>query len=266
VRSINVSGVVIDQFDHPLENIPVEYEVAHAAGKVGKVTRGTTTTDGQGRFEISGLEGAAISLVPRADGYLLIATNNRVSYSGFFKSDPLHYLVAGTNRVLRMWKRTKPEPLVRLSKSYSVPSTELPLGIDLQTGLVVAEGGDLVLRLEGTKDKDHAEQKAWILELSSKGGAVQLADRGRWQWTFEAPNEGYQESARMEIPQDGAGQRFSVDCQAFLRRGMLFSKVSVTVLVRPEDPKPFWVEIVSLSNPSGSGNWEEEGSLIKTIH
>ena len=100
--NIDVTGIVLDQFGQPLTNIVVEFEIDQSAPYASKSKMGSTTTDGHGSFKISGYEGASVGILPKVDGYVLLATNNRVIYSGFFRTHPMHISNSGTQRVIRM--------------------------------------------------------------------------------------------------------------------------------------------------------------------
>lgn len=101
---IDVKGTVLDQHGQPLANIAVDFTVDQSGPYAPARKKGSTSTDAAGNFRISGYEGTAVGIYPKAEGYMLVATNNRVIYSGFARDNPLHRLSAGTDRVILMWK------------------------------------------------------------------------------------------------------------------------------------------------------------------
>ena len=265
---IAVSGSVLDQFDNPLRNVPIEFTIGRSTIASSATEKGTTTTDKNGAFHISGYEGAAIAIVPKLDGFILIPTNNRVIYSAFSMQDPLYYRVGGTNRVIRMWRMRGAEELVRVSKSFRGHPEQMPLHIDLVRGEIVLTGGDLTITTErppgniSTKD-----QARWAITISAVDGGIQKMDKLGFPFTYEAPAEGYSEGVTVEqTPGDRMWATYvEIGVSVMSRHGTVYSRVGIGFSINGEPGEPCSMAIHSLSNPNGSRNWEEDPNKIETI-
>lgn len=265
---IDVSGVVIDQFDQPLPNVSVEFVIDQSGGNAASSKRAATTTDGNGIFKIAGFEGTAVAMFPKADGYLLLQTNNRVIYSGFYKNDPSHFSNDGTNRVIRMWKLQGGEDLVRVSKTFRFSATDAPIYFDLVKGELTRTGGDIKISIERPAGNVSIQEQAqWAVTFSSVDGGIQQTDDLAFQWTYQAPTNGYQKDIRTEQLPRNAMWSTHAGIGAFVvsRHGKIYSKVGIGFDLNEEPEKPCWVRIHSLANPNASRNWEEDPTKIKRI-
>lgn len=266
--NIDVTGVVLDQFDQPLTNVVVEFEVDQSGPNSPTSKRGSTTTDGLGAFRISGYEGASIAITPKADGYVLVATNNRVIYSGFFKTNPMHYSHSGTQRVIRMWRLKGGEPLTKVSRTIQFVATHRPVFLDLLTGTLVENGGDLALRIRRPSEALSPEnRKDWSLTIEAVDGDLQQVDSMQAQFIFEAPTNGYVPrvtiSRKAEDPDWALRTTFTLLVQS--RKGTVNSKAAFSFRLNEEPTGACRLKVNVVSNPNGSRNWEEDPNKITRL-
>src|SRR5882672_6337165 len=158
IGQIDVSGAVLDQFDHPLTNIQVEFVVDQSAMYSPSTKRYFAATDNTGAFKINGLEGAAVAIFPKAEGYILIQTNNRIIYSGFHQDSPLHVRQSGTRRVIRMWKLQGAEPLVQVLREIRLPTNGVLVETEISPSALQVDSMKLSLSTVGIFGQNHSEQ------------------------------------------------------------------------------------------------------------
>ena len=267
IRDVEAYGTVIDQFDAPLANIAIDYAIDRSTLHSQAISHGATSTDLNGHFAITHKRGAGVVITPKAVGYVLIATNNRVLFSAFLESDPLHYRLSGTQRVIRMWKLQGPEPLVKLAKAFFIPLTNGPLHIDLLTGVASNENGDLKFTVRRPVGRISPQAKQdWSLSIEAVDGDVQEVSSMQYQFSFAAPTNGY--SPRIVIDKKAIASDWTSQADLGIlvrsRNGHVHSKVGLNFLLE-EEPSPSWVGITAISNPNESRNWEEDPAKITIL-
>ena len=77
------------------------------------------------RFNLRGEHGESLSMMPHKQGYVLASASTEFKYSFLYD---VHQNADPNNPVLiKMWKLKGAEPLVAISKEYTLPFSDRPL-------------------------------------------------------------------------------------------------------------------------------------------
>lgn len=206
---IEFYGRVVDQNGDPVSHADVGYTAADKFNASG--SNYTGQSDAQGYFQITGIKGAALGVAVRKAGYYFI--NERIDRSSPSSTATFGYSMGpdsyrrvpptkGNPAVFVLHKMGKTEPLIPISsRTYRILRDGTSVEINLANGRVVPAGnGDL--RVEAWTD-DQASGKMrgyqWRCRVTVPGGG--LVER-KGQFDFEAPEDGYEESVELGMPEN----------------------------------------------------------------
>ncbi|MDR3402237.1 MAG: carboxypeptidase-like regulatory domain-containing protein [Chthoniobacter sp.] len=244
---INFWGKVIDQFGDPIEGAKIKY------GAIDKFWANGSSYDGQsdaaGYFSITGIQGAGLTVGVNKEGYDGVKGK---SYQAFgYGMGPDSSRAAPPTKVnpaiFVLRKKKDAEALFVIDCDVRVPRNGTPVEVSLRTGKPVAAGdGDLKIEcwtMEQSKDaKGHYD---WRCRFSVPGGG--LAVRREADSSFEAPENGYEESIEINMPQTSEAWRSDRDGQYWFKlRDGTFGRGRLRISTDVEH----FVSITSYLNPN----------------
>ena len=181
---IDFFGKVVDEHGAPVGGAKVALGLNNLDGH----TLIETTTDDAGLFELRGKQGKHLSV--------------RVSREGYYSSnqDPTGFFYAGQNEnfvsdqanpvIFHLRKKGKSEMLVTSTGRVKVPLDGKPIRLDLLTGGVASETGQLLLQCwSDPKNKKPGKEFDWKLKISIPSGGILQTDE---EFPFSAPEVKYE--------------------------------------------------------------------------
>jgi len=231
-----------------------------------RIIAGTTTSDEQGFFNISGYRGDELSVVPEKMGYGFASTNGYARYFQDFPARQIHHPDPRHPIVIRMWKAQGLEPLVHIDQRYKLPSTNDWVTFDLVQKTNVVNGGDFRMRIERLAGVlAPTNMPVWRVEFEAVDGGI-IESKGSEAITYFAPESGYQTNLTLSnidpLPVSGAdalGTGFYIKS----RNGQVYSKVYVRVLLNMSIDERISIEFQGFANTNSSRNWEAAPNLMK---
>ena len=105
-------------------------------------------------------------------------------------------------------------------------NTGEPVRIDLTTGQVVPEGGDLIVSITCLEPYKAGVHIPWKLTLQTAGGGFVVAGARRLEYLLEAPEAGYDEIV-VEHPTDDPSWDPQYDATLYMksRGGQIYGKL-----------------------------------------
>ncbi len=251
-------GKVLDQFDNPLSGIPVKYTVQVNDGVREGIKNYETRTDALGSFVIQGHTGKSLSVRPEKPGYSLIATNGGAIYSHLWPSEQRHVADPDRPVIMRLWKRQGSQPLASVDATIRVPFAER-VRLNLFPLAVTNSGGDVELRIQrGTDVLSREKPGDWAVEVNAINGGLIEADLAAFQYSFEAPSNGYSPSWHSGKKADdrywSTGIKGILFCKA--RGGELYGKFHFGFTMNEKPESPMTIMVRGVANTNGSRNWE----------
>ncbi len=190
---ITFYGKVIDQNGNPVPDAAVGYSALDKFMAPG--TGYTGTSDENGKFSISDIKGARLSVNVRKNGYYFIDGKSNAAFAygtgsdGYFQNPPTKENPA----IFILQKMGTTESLIRVSsRQIDVPRTGQPMSINLATGRT-GQGNLQVTSWIGDSKQRPFD---WRYHLSVPGGG--LIER-KGQFDFEAPADGYQPTIEVNM-------------------------------------------------------------------
>lgn len=189
---IAVYGEVVDESGNPIEGATVEIGIADRPLQTG--TKHIVTTDESGLFSLSGVRGLAFSVTASKHGFYSTDKSNGQRNVVVPASTDLARPTKENPVVLVLRKQGTVVPLTFVSsRQIDVPATGRPLVINLATGQKGQSGLEVASWLGDTNQRPFY----WRYQLSVPGGG--LIER-KGQFDFEAPPDGYQPTAEIDMP------------------------------------------------------------------
>jgi hypothetical protein len=189
-------------------------------------------------------------------GYDSMPEGDAFDYTKLISEENRHHPDPKTPIVLKMWKLQGVEPLVYKQESFDLPAVGLPVRIDLVTGKVVPDGGDLIIAIK------HGQQTTgssiikydWSAEVRPVDGGL-IVTKQRVTNMHLAPEDGYVQSCLVEMPATRPDWSRTYTENLYLKsRGGRYARLSLDIHSIPTGTS--YVAIKSWLNPSGSRNLE----------
>jgi hypothetical protein len=259
-REIRFYGRVLDEHDHPLAGVGVSGTVIYNNGSEQGVRNVSTSTNADGLFTISGVNGRTLGIDLAKEGYGFRGAGP-FQFSQLFPTSERHEPDAARPVILKMWSLTEAQPLVHgRMKSFQLSPTGDALNIDLLTGRAVASGGDVILRFHGNLSGKVAEGGPfdWSLLLAANGGGVRASPSTD---VSVAPSDGYAQSAAIEMNLTAPDWDNTVDRAYFVKsRNRLYSRLIVHFNASANPQFASYVTLTWWTNPSGSTSLVEDAN------
>jgi hypothetical protein len=271
---IEFYGRTVDQYGEPVASADVEASVMVNTGTTGGVRKARTTTDRQGYFSFTGLQGQDLTLVVKKPGYEFSARTKLFSYT-YFEADHKRHLPDPRNPVVFvMWKKQGAEPLVHYEwRSWKFAADGSPLGVNLELGKAASADPDLIVRLRRADGPSNIPGYSWSAQIEvPKGGLIlardldfyNLAPADGYISTFEFTQPSYEQIKALPKEEQkpwGAGAELMFWIK--LRDGNQFGRVRLRLNAPNERLSDGRFESASFAvqawiNPSGSRNLEHD--------
>lgn len=194
---IAVYGKVVDESGKPVSEATVEIGINDKPAQTGSDY--VQTTDTGGLFSLTGVRGIAFNLRASKEGYYTTAESRGQRNVIVPANDDVPQPTEGQPIVLVLRKKGETVPLIFVSsRQINVPSTGQPMNIDLATGRS-GQGG---LQVESWLGDSKQARFDWRYQLSVPGGGL-IERKGKFD--FEAPADGYQSTAEINMPASAQG-------------------------------------------------------------
>ena len=261
---IDFYGRLEDQFGNPVAGAQIKGDIRIYNGVQATVQHLTTTSDDRGAFQVHGEHGEALYVVPVKEGYALASTGTEFKYSAMYEQ---HFSPDPNNpTVVKMWKLQGAEPLVRFDKDLQFRYSGTPVRIDLLTGQLVPDGGDLKITVNRPPGIISGRNRQdWGVQIDAVDGGLIETSMNEARVTYAASDTGYQPSDTQMASSNGHGveliqQMFFVKS----RNGQVYSKVFLSIGINQQPDEPMYVEFRGVANANGSRNWEgDPNTMIK---
>lgn len=273
-NSIEFYGRAVDQDGEAVAWADVEASVLVNTGTSGGVRKARTTTDRQGYFSFTELEGQDLTMVISKPGYEFSTRTKLFSYT-YFEADHKRHIPDPQNPVVFvMWRKQGAEPLLHYESTFwDMPADGSPIGIDLEKGKISKVGPDLVVRMRRDDGPSLVGGFGWSAQIEATAGGLLIAPES--DFYNVAPPEGYQshidiiQLSRRELDAESPNERkpWEGDREILLwvriHDGREFGRVRIVLYIPAEKLpdgsfKPRSIEIEAWINPSGSRNLEYE--------
>jgi len=144
---IKFYGRAVDQYGDPVPAAEVMGMVLFNTGaRVGEKPV-TTTTDVQGYFQFTDIEGQDLGIGFKKEGYEYNSYNSSFSYS-YFEADHKRHIPDPKNPVVfTLWKGQDAEALVQYHREWRFPVNEGSVRINLETGKMGQPEADLIVTI-----------------------------------------------------------------------------------------------------------------------
>jgi hypothetical protein len=228
---ITFYGRVIDQNGDPVVGADVGYSALDRFMQPG--TGYTGTSDKNGEFSISSINGARLSVNVRKKGYYFIDGKSNAAFAygtgpdGYFQSPP----VKGKPAIFILQKMGATEPLIYVgTRYYKVTKNGQPMEVNLTTGREISVGqGDIRFERWATdQTKTESGRFDWRFRITvPKGGIIERKD----QFAFEAPQTGYQNAVEINMPSSlGKEWEYTVNKSYFVQLpGGRYARINATI-------------------------------------
>ena len=254
---ITFYGKVIDQNGDPVPDATVNYGALDKFDAPGSQYQGKS--DANGKFSISDIAGAALSVGVRKEGYYMIdgKSANAFAYGVGPDSARREPPTKENPAIFVLQKMGITDPLVHISsRTYRIPRNGTPVEVDLTTGQVSVLGN---LRVETwTKDqaKDAKQHYTWRCRISVPNGG--LVER-KGQFDFEAPADGYKPSDEIVMLQTAEKWQPQGQREYFVKlNDGRYARVQLKMIAQGNH----FFRLESYLNPSGSRNLELDPSNV----
>ena len=253
---ISFYGRAIDQNSNGLPGVKITFRVMQPragidfaiASNMPKLAR---TTDANGYFSVEGISGSDLNIESVGkDGYQL-SPKTQLGYRYGQSPVPL-YPDPNKPVIIKMWKLGEAQTLIfhRLSR-IGIPVDGQSIQFDLMNGKKVSSGGQLVVRLKRDPQilPRGDSRYDWSVEFEiPNGGLVTNND----EFMYQAPNSGYQETFKIEMPKTSENWTTDLDQQFYIQfeNGKSFGSL-VVHLSTIHDTPPLGLTLESVINPNG---------------
>jgi hypothetical protein len=220
----------------------------------GRGENATTSSDGNGLFELHGAHGPSLAVSVSKEGYYTSKQDTssfKYAISGNFSPDPANPIV------FHLKKKGTPERLTRVAgtgptamSDYLLSREGVPTEVSLRDGhqVPVSEGDLRVEIWVGPPLEGSPSRLKWKCRVSVPGGGlVQVSD----EFAFLAPADDYQQTDEWSVGETNWAEKVQKRYYVKLRDGT-FGLVTLRVIGAAN---PFF-RLASLVNPSGSRNLE----------
>jgi hypothetical protein len=248
---IEFYGRVLDQNKQPIPGVEVDMSWTDMSPKGTSAV--TATTDAEGKFSITGIQGKNLGIRSLSkDGYLEARKSNPHSfeYAGFW--EPTYHVPDPANPVIfHMLKKGPSEPMIHRGPTLlGARNDGTPTSFDLITGRRAAAGsGDIAVPI--TRGPKTSNRFDWRATVVGRGGTGLIESND--EFMVMAPADGYQ-------PQWTFGQKATAKFYVKTGDGK-YARVEMRII--PEYNETAAVDLTLYLNPTpGSRNLEFDPNKI----
>ena len=294
IQPIDCHVQLVDQHQQPLRRVAVKVSIWSKTidgGTQGQRDLPITTTDENGRIHVSGENGGYLGISVLDNNYItgLYPANAHQGWTFVLRYN--HNSSQGSVRhgtlespaVYGLWRREGPQPLISIKGDLRLPYVDQqPIRIDLVRGILVDEGGDLVVSVTMAKSEEDRKKQAdsrgcfpYDSDITMVDGAVHaygVSDdvSSFFPWT---PGVTVSDFPLTMIPGQpspnyAAAKSAAFTCYLQLRGGKYFGKATVAVGVEPywrTDHGRVIIRVEALLNAAGSRSLEPDPARLTKL-
>lgn len=256
-QPIEFYGKVIDQYEVPVADAEVNAQIIYNTGLASGVKKPTTLTDSNGYFSFTGFMGRTLDFDITKTGYQFTPEGDAFDYTKLVTENRRHHPDSRNPVILKMWKLRGGEPLVQSGRHIDISPDGIPITVDLLTRKLVADGGDIIIKLKHQTWPHGAvvEHYDWRAEIDAVEGGFIDADQ-RIGNMLLAPESGYLPSLVITMAAKQSDWSKTVTKNVYLKsRGNIYSRLVINIECNPIQPTST-VQLGWWLNPSGSRNLE----------
>jgi hypothetical protein len=247
-------GLVVDGESNVVQGARVEATVLIAGPGIAKRDQPMETATGpDGRFSLDAAWGQKISVRVVKQGF--IPSEWRYFVYGPVDSPPYHMADVSNPALFVLHEDIEIPDLIYLEQTYQAPNDGTPVRIDLISGQIVQQEGDIIISIHCPEPYTNLKQFPWSLSVQAPAGGMVPVAAVRFENLHEAPHGGYQPGLKVEHGPESLNYSRQHDGMYFIasRNGQVFSKMFLTVRTRwDERGVPF--SIAAYVNKNGSRN------------
>jgi hypothetical protein len=257
---IEFFGKVVDQDGHPIPAATAKVSWSGTAEKYGGdgVGHRTLTSDSNGLFELTGVQGKGIDVRVSKDGYHVPQTSNMqgFEYAGFWEPT---FIEPDKKRpvIFTLVKRLEAEPTYRIGKRLFLKPPALETSLDLLSEAVqTSSPADIKVRFTRPPDANYEKRFDWSVTIEGENGA-ELAVSTE-EFMLRAPADGYVPKIVREYKQAPGNQREDIHFYVRSVSRKLFAAVEFEMApYRSFDgSEPASIIVSATVNPNNSPNVE----------
>ncbi len=258
-RHLTFYGLVLDEKTNTVAGASIEASVTIADGispQTSKTMQLVSDADGRFTFEQEWGQVVMFKVSKRPD--YIDALLQRFQYGPIGNLPTRHVpnILAPVPFVLT--HRKPAEPLVSFSKSFGAPNSGEPVRVDLTTGRLVKEGGDLIVSISCPEPYTELKRFPWKLSVAAVGGGMSEVPSSpgepiRLEYLHEAPEAGYESGINVEYGPNTESYRVQHDGWFYVksRSGQNYAKIYFRMnTFWDERGVPFRIEAVVNTNAS----------------
>ena len=254
--NIQFYGKVIDQDTMPIAGVIVYASVIYNDGFSEGVSKKQTTTDVDGLFTISGIEGRTLGIGLKKDGFEYGGDNGPFHYTELVSEAMRHHPQKDKPVAFAMMKLQGADPIVFSGpRWFDIVANGTPLRVDLATGQKVSTGGDVLINLQQpmAQPGNQLLRYPWSIEISANGLSESTSTL-----MYRAPESGYLPILTYGERGDERVQSNHVAKRLFLRTSNgRYARIRIDVTSRTNPEFPSTVGLTWWLNPKpGSRNLE----------
>ena len=254
---ITFYGKVIDQNGDPVPDATVNYGALDKFDAPGSQYQGKS--DANGKFSISDIAGAALSVGVRKEGYYMIDGKSANTFAYGVGPDSVRQEPPTKDNpaIFVLQKMGMTEPLIHISsRTYRAPRNGTPVEVDLTTGRMSGQGHLRVEAWTEDRTKDAKQHYNWRCRISvPQGGLVER----KGQFDFQAPADGYKPSDDIVMLQTAEKWQPQGQREYFVKlNDGRYARVQLKMIAQGNH----FFRLESYLNPSGSRNLEFDPSKV----
>jgi len=259
---IEFFGKVIDERNQPVAGASIDVAWSGTVEKYGGdgVGKRTLTSDANGMFTLTGVEGKGMTVQVSKDGYHVPSKSNMqwFEYAGFWEPT---FIEPERDKpiIFHLVKRSVAEPTYRVRQRSIATSPSWVKHIDLLAQPAeTSAGGDMALRIVRSPNPGYQNPFDWELIIEGSGGAEFVESKD--EFMLRAPDEGYQNTLSKSFKQVRGNSIETLKFYVRNKTRKLYAAVSVQVTpyypnhATKEDSACFIV--TGTVNPNDSPNLE----------
>jgi hypothetical protein len=257
---IEFYGKVIDERNQPVEGASIAVAWSGTIEKYGGdgVGKRTLTSDANGMFTLTGVEGKGMTVQVSKDGYHVPSKSNMqwFEYAGFWEPT---FIEPDRNKpvIFRLVKRPIAEPTYRIGSRIFLEPPALETHLDLLSPNAQSTNpGDLYVRITRPPGASYEKPFDWSVTIEGHNGAeiVETTD----EFMLQAPAEGYQPKLVRDYKNPTGNARQKVRFYVRSKGRKLYAAVDFEMAAyrRMNGSEPASIVISATVNPNDSPNLE----------
>ena len=237
---INFWGKVVGQNDQPVPDVKVRFGWNGMNGSNERFG----STDSQGLFSITGVQGKLLSVKVQKEGYYTSGSpaGRGFEYAAFFQP---HYHEPDSKKpvIFRLVKKQANEPLVRTEQEVKLPQIGSVATVELDASTTIE-----IKLLANEINPD----QPWSVQLTTSGGGLQATMD---EFPVEAPAGGYQSSTIVDrkSPRQPNWSGLHQGGMFYVKTASGYGRLELRMITGKD-----WARVTTYVNPSGSRNLESD--------